>query len=278
MEYIHYINGTWLPTDKASISVFDLSVLRGFGIFDYLRTYGRKPFILSQHLDRLFRSAKYINLTVPKTKDELTAIVAKGIEKNKQAQELDVRIVVTGGVGPNSITPGNPTLLILFAEASDYPKTYYTKGVRVITETMVRQLPQAKTINYITAIPALIRARAKGAVEAIYVGADQTMYEGTTSNFFAVIDGLLVTPKEDVLLGITRMLVIKLAKKCGVPVYERKVSFAEFPKFSEVFITASNKEIMPVTTINDTQVGNGSVGPVTQRLREAYEELKTSST
>ncbi len=276
MELIHNVNGAWVPTSKATLSVFDLAVLRGFGIFDYLRTYGRKPFTLSQHLDRLFRSAGYISLQVPKTKEEITAIILKGIEKNAAGKELDIRIVVTGGVGHNSITPGNSSLLVLFGEVTDYPAEYYTKGVKIITETMVRQFPRAKTINYIMAIPALSRAREKHAIEVVYVGHDTTIYEGTTSNFFAVIDGKLVTPKDDVLIGITRTLVLDLAKKLKMPVEERRITTTELPSISEAFITASNKEIMPVTTINESPVGDGSVGPVTKRLRTAYDELKTS--
>lgn len=274
MELIHNVNGTWVPTSKATLSVFDLAVLRGFGIFDYLRTYGRKPFTLSEHLDRLFRSAEYISLQVPKTKEEITGIILEGIEKNATGKELDIRIVVTGGVGPNSITPGNSSLLVLFGEATDYPAEYYTKGVKIITETMVRQFPRAKTINYIMAIPALSRAREKHAIEVVYVGEDTTIYEGTTSNFFAVVDGTLVTPKDDVLIGITRTLVLDCAKKLDISVEERRITTTELPSISEAFITASNKEIMPVTTINESSVGDGSVGPVTKRLRSAYETLK----
>src|SRR4030042_6036267 len=146
MMEIHYFDGQWLKSDELKISVFDLSVLRGFGVFDFLRTYHRRPFRLEDHVDRLFNSTKVLGLKVPLTKKEIGRLVEEGIKKNPHLTDLNVRIVVTGGVGPDSTIPGKPSLIIIFSQAVDYPADYYKKGIRVITFQAKRTLPQAKSL------------------------------------------------------------------------------------------------------------------------------------
>jgi branched-chain amino acid aminotransferase len=269
MKPFHYLNDQWVTADKLTISVFDLSVIRGFGVFDFLRTYNNKPFKLDEHVDRLFRSAKELGITVPKTKEEIKTIILDGLQKNV-FPEKNVRIVVTGGISDDGVSLGKPSLFVIFTEAHKYPSHYYEKGIKVITFPHIRVYPGAKSLNYQTGIIALQKAKKENAVEAIFVGADGKIFEGTTSNFFAVIDGKLITPEKDVLIGITRNVVIDIAKRLNVPVVERDIFVKEIPEMEEAFITASNKEVMPVVQIDGIRVKNGKVGKLTDILIREY--------
>ncbi len=274
MKVVHYLNGAWVPTEELQISVFDLSVLRGFGIFDFLRTYNHKPFKLREHIDRLCSSAKYTGITIPLPKTTLLKIVNEGIEKNKDAyDDFNIRIIVTGGVGVDSLTPGKPSVIALFTKAIQYSNEHYTKGVKVITVKMVRTIPEAKTLNYFMAIIALQKARKEKAIEAIYIDSDGKLYEGTTSNIFFIKNKTLTTPKTNILPGITRKIVIDLAKKLEMKVEERNVFLGELTSFQEAFISASNKEIMPVVQVDRRAIGEGIVGEKTTRLIKAYRTL-----
>jgi len=271
MPNIHYLNDNWVDDEGLKISAFDLSFLRGFGVFDFLRTYNRKPFRLTDHLDRLFNSAKILGIKIGKTKKEIERIVLAGIKKNL-AGELNIRLVVTGGVGPDSITPGKPSLIVMFTPVVAYPKKYYTKGVKVITYPAQRLLPQAKSLNYLEGIIALQKAKKEKAVEAVYTAYGK-IFEGVTSNFFAVINGKLVTPKNEILPGVTKKVVLSIAKRLKIGVEEREIKLSEIKNFQEAFLSASNKEIMPVVRIDETIVGNGRVGKITQRLMKEFRQM-----
>ena len=266
----HYLNDSWVTTEKATISAFDLSVIRGFGIFDFLRTYHKKPFKLSEHVDRLFNSAKQLGITVPKTKSQIEKIVHEGIKKNSY-RECIARIVVTGGVSPDGISKNeNSTFAVLFTEATDYPKSYYTQGVKIISREFERAFPHAKSLNYLTAVNVLSEAKKENAIEVLYLDRNRHILEGTTSNFFAVVGGKLITPKEGILRGITRAVVIELARKLKIPVIESDLLYSQIELFDEAFITASNKEVMPVVKIDGTKVGSGEVGTISRRLISEY--------
>lgn len=273
MDFFHYLNGRWVDSQNLKISAFDLSVLRGFGVFDFLRTYHRKPFLLKDHLDRLFNSAKILGIKIPKTKKEIEKIVFEGIKKNPK-EELNIRLLVTGGIGLDSVTPGQPSLIVIFTEVVEYPKEYYQKGVKVITYPAERIFPTVKSLNYLSGIVALQKAKKEKAVEAIYIDKNGRILEGTTSNFFAVINDQLITPKEEILFGITRKVVIDLAKKLKIPVKEENLYLSQIKNFSEAFITASNKEIMPVVRIDENiTIGSGQVGKITKKLMEEFWRL-----
>ena len=161
----------------------------------------------------------------------------------------------------------------MFTKATPYPSSYYQNGIKVTTFEATRYLAHAKTLNYLAAITALQKAKKKKAVEAIYIDRLKNIYEGTTSNFFAVINDKLITPKEGVLIGITRRAALKIANKLGIIVLIRNLNLKEVANFQEAFITASNKEIMPVARIDDKIVGNGKVGQVTKKLMEEFRNL-----
>lgn len=274
MGVVHYLNGKWVPTDKVTISAFDISVLRGYGIFDFLRTYDQKPFKLKEHIDRLFNSAKAIGIEIPHGKAEVTALVLEGLVKNKKNyKDFNIRIVVTGGIGADSMTPGKPNLIIMFVEAYEYPNEFYDKGIRVVTYEFERAFPEAKTINYLLAISAMRKAKIEGAYEVIYIGHDGQIFEGTTSNIFFVKGNSLITSKQDILKGITRMVIMDIAKKLKIPLEVRGVHKKELHTFDEAFVSASNKEVMPVIRVDRLSIGDGKVGPLTKQIMSEYRKL-----
>lgn len=268
----HYLDGLWVTSKNLKISVFDLSVVRGFGCFDFLRTYGNKPFLLDMHLDRFFRSAKILGLKIPLTRDKIKKIIYKGIGKNNFA-ETNIKVILTGGVSSDAITPGKSSFIVIFTKATDCPVEHYEQGVRLITIPASRVLTEAKSLDYLMAVVAMQGAKDKRADEALYVDRSGKIYEATRSNFFAVIGGKLVTVKNGILLGVTRRVVLELSRKLNIIVVERDLFLHEVKNFKEAFITASNKEIMPVVRIDDKIVGNGKVGPATKRLMEEFRKL-----
>lgn len=277
MKLVHYLNGKWVKQDDLKISAFDVAVLRGFGIFDFLRTYNQQPFLCKEHIDRLFRSAKLLGIKLPFTKEEITQIVRYGIKKNrKECKDFNIRIVITGGVGVDSVTPGKPTTIIQYTEAVAYPQSFYEKGVKVITFAARRALAEAKSLNYMIGIVAIQKAKKEKAIEAIYTDEKGKIFEGTTSNLFIVTNKTLITPKDGILVGVTRQMLFKLAKKLGIKIVEKDLTTKDIPKFREAFLTASNKEIMPVTQIDKRRVGSGKVGQITKQLMEEYKAITDS--
>jgi branched-chain amino acid aminotransferase len=269
-DSICYINGEFVPLTKAALPVQDLAILRGYGVFDFLRTYDGKPFRLRPHLERLAQSACLIDLDLPGSLSELEAIVLETYQRNV-LPEANIRIVVTGGLSADSLNPvSKPTLMVLVTPAHQYPSSCYQAGVKVITVEVERYIPRAKTINYIPALMALKKARAVGAIEALYVNRQGQILEGTTTNFFVFQKDQLITPVDGILPGITRNVVLELAQS-HFEVIERPILLSQVVEFDEAFITASNKEIMPVCQINQHTIGNGVPGPQTEGLMEMFQ-------
>ncbi len=250
------------------LSPNDLGFLRGYGIFDFLRTFAGKPFLLKEHLQRFQNSAKLLNLPLPKSKKELTEIINKLLKKNN-FREATIRLVLTGGVGKDSLTPrGKPSFLILAEPLHPFPREYYTKGIKLITTEYQRDNPRAKTLNYTCLLqnkPKLNLARAQ---EILYTSKGNVL-ECSTSNFFIFKNNALITPKDDILIGTTRNLVLKLARK-KFKVNERKIRIKELKEADEIFITATIKRVMPVTKINNLQIGNSKVGKNTKILMNLF--------
>ncbi|MBI4226563.1 aminotransferase class IV [Candidatus Roizmanbacteria bacterium] len=269
----HFLNDQWVTSDDLKISIFDLSVVRGFGCFDFLRTYNNKPFRLKDHIDRFFTSAKLLGLTVPKTKKEIEKIIIAGLNKNG-VYEKNIKIILTGGRTEDGITPdGKQELIVIFTQVVEYPKEYYEKGVKLTTIKAERTIPEAKSLDYTAAVLAMMTAKKLGAEEALYIDEKDRIYEATRCNFFAVIDKKIITPKKGILMGITRKIVIELARKLKISFSERDIYLKEISSFEEAFITASNKQIMPVRLIDKDKVGNGKVGEITKRLIVAFSQL-----
>lgn len=274
---IFYANGQFVKEQNALISVNDLAIIRGYGVFDFLRTYNGVPFHLTEHLKRLQNSARLIGLDLPCSLEDIEALIHKGLSQSEH-REKNIRIVVTGGLSDNGITPGEaPQLLLMITAITSFPSIYYEEGAKLITSHVNRFIPGAKTINYIPAILCLEDAKAQGAIEAIYVDRDGYLLEGTTSNLFVVRDGCLITPPCDrILSGITRQVVLELTKDV-IEVVQRPLHKDEVRLFDEVLITSSVKEVIPIITIDSVTIGNGSIGPVSQKVLELFKEKTQKS-
>jgi branched-chain amino acid aminotransferase len=267
---VYYVDGDYLPEDRAVLSVNDLGLLRGYGVFDFLRTYNGRPFHLTDHVARLNQSAKIIDLSLPCSENEMIDITMKTLERNKALAEANIRLVVTGGDSADSITPDNRTrLLVMVTGLHQCPEQWYREGAGVITSRGERYLPRAKSTNYLPAILALSRAHRQGAIESIYMDRDRHLLEGTTTNFFAFINGKLITPGNSMLLGITRQVILKLAAG-EFDVEIRDIHQDEIPGMSEAFITASNKQVVPVVRIDERIIGEGRPGKRTRRLMQLF--------
>lgn len=272
---IAYWNNKYLPAEEITLSAFDLGVLRGYGVFDVMRTENGVPYNIEKHWKRFVNSARMLNLTIPVNENEFNTILSTLAEKNctQETPELNFRAVLTGGPSQDAFhpEPGKETFFILVTPFISLPEDMYTEGVKLITVEYQRELAEAKVTNYIKAIQHSERKKELGALEILFVK-NSFVKEASTSNFFAVINNTLVTAKEDILLGTTRNLVIQLAKENGIAVEERDPSLEEVLNGHEAFITAVNKYIVPVVTINDHAIGSGKPGSITQKLMDLLQE------
>ena len=266
---IFYVDGHFVPSGEATIPVNDLALLRGYGVFDFLKTYRGKPLFLGEHIERLQKSAEQIGLDLPWTRREITKIVMQTLDKNN-LPDSNIRIVVTGGASPDFITPqGKPRLLVLVTPLAEQPERWYAEGVKIITIGSERNIPAAKSIDYIPATIALKQARRRDAIEAVYVDRAGYVLEGTTSNLFIFSDKRLITPGRAILNGITRQVVLALAEQTHATEI-RDITARELYTAEEVFITGSNKEIVPVIRVDDSIIANGKPGCDTKVLMEAF--------
>lgn len=266
-----FINGTFLDKEQALLPVLDLGLLRGYGVFDYLRTYGGRPFHCKEHLARFFYSAKKTALTVPHTTSELESIIEELLRKSGPG-EKSIKILLTGGISEDQLYPQDTNTLIAFAyPLTSYPKSFYTDGIKVLTTSLRRSIPCSKTTQYLPAILALKEGKKSGAAEALYLNDKQEILEATTSNFFAFKHGVLLTPpEEEIMIGITREVVLRLAKEL-FPIEIRPISKEEIPFLDEAFVSASNKEIMPVTHIDGIPLRSPN-RPLTQKIMDLFAE------
>lgn len=267
---IYNINGEFVTSDQANISIHDLAIMRGYGVFDFLRTYNKIPFHLDDHIKRLERSASLLGLKIQTPTLEIKNLVTETLARNNH-QESNIRIVVTGGISSDNLMPeGKNQLLIMVSELKKLPETFYLDGIAVITNHVDRFLPGAKTINYIPGILSLKEAKKRGAIESLYVDRQGNILEGTTSNFFAILGRTLVTPPESrILPGITRQVILRFAKSLS-KMEVRDIHKDEIRLMDEAFITASNKEIIPVVSIDNIAIGNSDPGKVTQAIMKQF--------
>lgn len=267
---VFYVDGKFVPADQAVIPVDDLAVVRGIGVFDLLRTYSGKPLFLKEHVSRLIASAGQINLDLPWSHEQICQVALDTLARN-DLEEANIRIIVTGGSSPDFMTPqGKPRLLVLITPLPKLPQWWFEKGIKVITLLSERRIPGAKSIDYIPAAMALRQAKAQGAIEAIYIDRDHRALEGTTCNLFAVIDGRLITPGRGILSGITRQVVLDISRSL-LPVEIRDLPRTELLAAHEVFVTGTNKGLVPVVQVDDTAIGDGRPGPQTRRIMAALE-------
>lgn len=263
----YYIDGKFIPAHQAVLPVDDLAIIRGIGVFDLLRTYGGRPGFLKEHVTRLCNSAKVYELKIPWSHQEICQVVLETLARNNEP-EANIRIIITGGSSSDFMTPeGRPRLLVLVTPLPRLPQQWYQKGVKVITVSAKRNKPAAKSINYLPAAVGLRKAQKEKAAEVIYVDDAGNALEGATSNLFAFIDDILVTPGQGMLSGIIRKVILDMAQ--GLYTVEiQDIPLTELYKAQEVFITGTNKGLVPVVQIDNTTIGSGRPGKKTIHLMD----------
>ena len=275
MNLIGFFNGKYLPVKKIKISIFDLGLLRSYAVFDFIRTYNQKPFLLNDHLKRFFNSAKALSLKSPYNFEEIKRIINKLIETNKnKAKEFNLRIVLTGGESENSTEPGKPNFLIIVTPLKNLNQSIYKKGIKLITKIYERPFPQVKSTLYGPLIKFLIEAKKKKAFEVLLLDRNKMVLECTTSNFFIVKKNKVYTPPlKNVLGGITQKFIFKLMKENKIPFEEKEIKYEELKIIDECFITATNKEIIPVVKIDNFKIGSGKPGKITLNLINLFKQF-----
>lgn len=274
-EPIVYLNGELLPLSEAKVSVLDRGFLYGDGLFETIRVYRGKPFLFEAHLARLFQGAKRIKLKLGLSRRELRQAIEHLLKAN-QLLEAVLRLTVTRGLGEvgrlSFSLDAQPTVTIVARPFKPYPEKFYRQGVKVIVLPDQRsRLCSLKSLNFLPNLLARQEAEKKKAFEALFVDEKGYLAEGTVSNIFAVFGGKLLTPPVELglLPGVTRALVLKLARENGIICREEKFTLSAFEKAEEVFLTNTTIEIMPVTRINQLKLG--PVGDVTRFLHEKYQ-------
>jgi len=268
-----YFNGKIVPANSALIYPDDLGVLRGYGVFDVMKTVNGKIFLFDEHFKRLSDSADYLGVRLPAGKKEIEEAIKKLISKNK-IKQASIRIVLTGGRSADAMHFDfkSPTFYILVSESKPLEEGLYKKGVKLAMVEHSRDVAEIKTTNYVEAVKAINKLQKKEKFFEILYVSNGLMLEASTSNFFAFVGGKLIAPKDNILKGITRNLVIKLAKK-EFEVEERELKMDELNLVAETFITATNKDIAPVVQIDDKKIGGGKPGKNTKRLMEIFADF-----
>lgn len=274
MEPSCFLNGKIVPLSDANVGVYDVGLLRGFGIYEGLVTHNRKPFLFADHMARFRASAKRMELNIPHDDSEIEAAIGELLAKNvPEGKEGLIRIILTGGqaIGGIGYDAGTPTFYILVEEYVPPEESSIQQGAAIVTFEHMRQFPEVKTTNYIQAVLLQRRKHEEDLMEVAYVSAGRVL-ECTGSNIFIVKGGRIATPGQDILMGITRKITIELAKK-EFPVEERDISVEELFAADEVFITGSFKEIVPIVSIDKQVIADGKPGPISKRLIGSFREF-----
>lgn len=281
-----YINGELFDKEDAKISVFDHGLLYGDGVFEGMRSYGGKVFQLDRHLKRLWDSAKTIWLQIPISRQEMTRAVNETLRING-IQDGYVRLLVTRGRGTLGLDAHlckNPQVVIITDHIALYPEEHYQKGLEIVTASTLRNHPGAlnpriKSMNYLNNILAKIEGMLAGCVEALMLNHKGEVAECTGDNVFLVSGGELLTPPIDagILEGITREVVMEIAKKAGMTVRQIPLTRHDVYVADECFLTGSAAEVIPVVKVDGRVIGTGEPGPITQQLRAGFQELVRAS-
>ena len=277
-----WIDGKFYEKEDAKISVFDHGLLYGDGVFEGIRAYNGKIFRLSQHLDRLYASARAIALQIWMTKAEMTAMCEECIRVN-DLKDAYIRLVVTRGVGDLGLDPRKcvkASVICIADKIALFPADVYERGLTMMTAaTPVHHRegvsPRIKSLNYLAHILAKIEAVAAGADEALMLEAGDGVAEGVGENIFAVHGKVLLTPPAyaGILRGITRDAVREIASATGYQIREESMTRYDLYTADEVFLTGTAAEIVGVVKLDGRVIGMGVVGPVTKELAGKFKAL-----
>jgi len=281
-EPVLYVNGEFVPRSEAKISVFDHVILYGDGVYETMHVYHQKVFKLDQHVDRLYESAHAIKLKIPATKENLKQVVLETVRRNG-LENAQIRVVVTRGVGEPLLTPYNcvPGLIVFVVPYISPVSAAGDTGIKMIVSSM-RRIPnectstKLKSCNYLNHVLMRMEAREAGADDAIELDMEGYVCEAPGYNVFMVRKGAIITPADNILLGITRETVMELAVAAGLPVSTGRVQVFDLYNADEVFLTSTAGGVVPVIQLDGRLIGGGTAGSVTKMLRQKYYELLES--
>jgi D-alanine transaminase len=272
---IVYLQGEYLPVAEAKVSVEDRGFLFADGIYEVIRFYGGQPFGLEPHLRRFEHSAEGTALPLGAVVSQLPGIFEELMKRNG-VRDTNVYVQYTrGAVHPRTHTfpaEPHPTLFVMPVAVHVFPDEYYTEGVRAMTRPDIRwRRCDIKSTMLVPNVVAKQQARDGGAYEAILVR-DGLVTEGSSTNIFAVFEGVLAThpQNQDILGGITRETVLALAREVGIPVREKAVGVERLYAADEVFLTSTSSEVMPIVEVDGRTIGDGQPGPMSRRLLDVY--------
>lgn len=256
------INNVLYTEEEAKISITDLAIQRGFGIFDFLKTVNGKAIFIENYLDRFYNSAKFMNLEIGYSRDEIKAAVKELMDAN-QTPNSGIKIILTGGFSPDGYTLIKPNLIIIQTpfEIKNYTET---DGLKLVTYNHQRQLPMVKTIDYLQAIRLQGFVKENQADDLLYHN-QGTVCECPRANFFIVTDTEIITAENNILKGITRSKILQLNVD-DYQIVTRDFTLEDLKGAKEAFISSSTKNAYPVLAIDGQQIGNGKAGRVTMEI------------
>ena len=284
-ELLIYIDGKYYPKSEAKISVYDHGLLYGDGVFEGIRAYNGVVFKLKEHIDRLYDSAHPIFLDIPVTKEQLIQAVLETLRKNN-LKDAYIRLLVTRGLGDLGLDPRKcpkaTIIIITEPQLQLHSPEKLENGINTVI-TWVRRnsidsaTHEMKSLNYLNSILGKIEANNVSADEAICLDKSGYVCEGVGENVFIVQKNVLLTPTlaSGALRGITRALVIRLAKRLGYEVIERNITPNELLTADEAFFTGTAAEIAPISRVNNRVIGSGKIGPVTKQILQAFEKARS---
>ncbi|MFH1645752.1 MAG: branched-chain-amino-acid transaminase [Candidatus Omnitrophota bacterium] len=278
-----FINNELVDKKDAKVSVLDHGLLYGDGVFEGIRSYDGLVFCLNEHIDRLYESAKTIMLHIPMSKEQMVKAVCDTLRANA-LKDAYIRLIVTRGEGDLGLDPrkcnGNATVIIIADTIALYPEKYYNEGLSIMTVPTTQNLsealnPQIKSLNYLNNIMAKIEAVNAGCEEAIMLNSKGYVAECTGDNIFIIKDKKLYTPPSyvGILKGITRGIVIEIAKSKRLETNESVFSRHDIYNCDECFLTGTAAEIIPVVKLDGRVIGNGKPGKITLELITGFRKI-----
>jgi branched-chain amino acid aminotransferase len=278
-----YIDGKFFPKPEAKVSVYDHGLLYGDGVFEGIKAYDGIVFKLKEHVDRLYKSAHTIMLTIPVTKEQMIKAVLDTLKRN-QLRDSYIRLIVTRGIGDLGLDPrkcGKATVIIIAEPTITlHSKDKKENGITAMISWVKRDPVDAtthevKSLNYLNSILAKIESNTVDVDEAICLDKTGFVCEGVAENIFIVMNGTIITPHTSTgaLRGITRLEVMQIAEKLGYTVLEQNITSNDLFVADEVFLTGTAAEITPVREINKRTIGDGKPGPVTRKLMQEFGKI-----
>ncbi|TDQ67559.1 branched chain amino acid aminotransferase [Methanimicrococcus blatticola] len=277
-----YVNGKFVPENQPVISVFDHGFLYGDGVFEGIRAYNGRVFKLREHVDRLFDSAKAIDLDIGMSKEAMEEAILETLRKNN-FKDAYIRPIVSRGNGDLGLDPLKCDKANVFIVAKTMSSLYDTMELKAITVGVRRNAPDAlspniKSLNYLNNILAKIEANAKGGQEAIFLDHNGFVAEGSGDNIFIIKNGVVYTPPTiNNLKGITRATAIELLEKNKIPTRVENISLFDVYTADEIFVTGTAAEAAAVVWVDGRTIGAGKTGPVTALMLKEFEKI-TSTT